>query len=77
MPQYETKNANNTMTNSRPHVALDGQYSMTEAAALLKVDRKTIYRWRECGYLKTKMHRYNKRPFILGRDILRIYDTCL
>lgn len=50
---------------------------MTEAAALLKVDRKTIYRWRECGYLKTKMHRYNKRPFILGRDILRIYDTCL
>lgn len=65
------------MTNNRPHVALDGQYSMTEAAALLKVSRRTIYRWKDCGYLKTKKHRYNNRPFILGRDILRIYDTTL
>lgn len=65
------------MTNSRPHVALDGQYSMTEAAAILKVDPKTIYRWRQSGYLKTKQHRHNKRPFVLGRDILRIFDACL
>jgi len=59
---------------TRPHVALDGQYSLTETANLLKKDRKTIYRWRKCGYLKTKTHRYNKRPFVLGREILRIYD---
>ena len=65
------------MTNSRPHVTLDGQYSMTEAAALLKVDRKTIYRWRKMGYLKTKTHRHNKLPFVLGREILRLFDLCL
>ena len=63
------------MTTNRPHVALDGQYSMTEAALILEVNRKTIYRWRECGYLKTKKHRYNKRPFILGREILKIFDA--
>lgn len=62
---------------SRPRVALDGQYSMTETAVLLGKDRKTIFNWRKLGYLKTKQHRYSKRPFVLGREILRIYDACL
>ncbi len=65
------------MTNSRPHVALDGHYSMTEAASLLGVDRKTIWRWRDCGYLKAKKSRINRRPFVLGRDILKIFDLCV
>lgn len=63
------------MTNNRPKVALEGQYSMTDAAILLDVDRKTIYRWRQMGYLKTKQHRHNSRPFILGREILKIFDA--
>lgn len=63
------------MTNTRPRVALDGQYSMTEAAALLKVDRKTIYRWRTSGYIKTKIHRYTKLPFLEGREILKVFDV--
>ena len=63
------------MTNHRPHVSLDGQYSITETAVILGVDRRTIYRWKDCGYLKTRKHRYNKRPFILGREILRIFDA--
>lgn len=63
------------MTNTRPRVALDGQYSMTETAALLKIDRKTIYRWRKNGYLTTKLHRYTKMPFITGREILKVYDA--
>ena len=50
---------------------------MAETASLLKVDPKTIYRWRQSGYLKAKKHRFNKRPFVLGRDILRIYDACI
>ena len=50
---------------------------MVEAAHYLGVDRKTIYRWRKCGYLKTKKHRHNNRPFVLGRDILKIFDLCV
>lgn len=65
------------MVNSKPRVALDGQYSMSEAASLLGVNRKTIYRWRKCGYLKTKMHRYNKRPFIVGREIVKLFELCV
>ena len=63
------------MATIRPHIAVDGKYSMTEAAALLGKDRKTIYRWRKLGLLKTKFHRYNKMPFIFGREILRFYDS--
>ncbi len=64
------------MTNTRPHVASDGRYSMTEAAALLGVDRKTIYRWRKSGYLKSHKRRMNDRPFLFGREILKIFDVC-
>ena len=63
------------MTTNRPQVALDGRYSMTETARLLGVNRKTLYRWRACGYLKTKKHRHNKLPFILGREILRLFEA--
>ena len=55
---------------------LDGHYSVTEAAAILGVDRKTIYRYRQNGYMKEKHHRYNKRPFVTGREILKIFDAC-
>lgn len=63
------------MTSSRPRVALDGQYTMTDAARILGVDRKTIWRWRECGYMKSRTHRHNRRPFVLGREILKMYDN--
>lgn len=62
------------MTNTRPHVALDGHYSMTETARLLGIDRKTVFNWRRWGYLKTKTSRINKRPYALGREILKVYD---
>jgi len=44
----------------RPHVALDGHYSITEAAILLGKSRRTLYRWcpqdiiNENGLFQTK-----------------------
>ena len=64
------------MTNKRPHVTMDGRYSFAEAAAILGVDRKTIYRWRKMGYLpETAPRKVNKRPVILGKHILRVFDA--
>lgn len=64
------------MTNKRPRIPLDGHYSCSEAAQLLGVDRRTIYRWRELGYIRTKEHLYTSLPFIEGREILKVYDVC-
>lgn len=60
---------------TRPHVSLDGQYSITEAAALLGKDRTTLWRWQKIGFLKVKRRRYSKLPFVQGREILRIFDA--
>lgn len=62
------------MTTKRPRVALDGHYSVTEVADMLEVDRKTIYRWRKCGYLKSQRQRHSTRAVILGREILKLFD---
>ena len=63
------------MTTTRPRVALDGHYSMTGAAAILAVDRKTVYRWRQLGYLKTKISRFTKQPYVEGREIVKVFDV--
>ena len=64
------------MTNTRPHVAQDGRYSFAEAASLLGVDRKTIYRWRKLGYLpETRPRRINGRSSILGKHIIRAFEA--
>lgn len=64
------------MTNTRPHVAVDGHYNYEEAAILLGVDRRTIYRWRKMGYLpETKPRKINRRSYILGKYILRVFDA--
>ena len=64
------------MTNIRPRVALEGHYSMAEVVSLLGVNRCTVFRWRQSGYLKTHSYRHSKMPYILGRDILKIFDVC-
>lgn len=64
------------MTHTRPRVAQDGRYSFTEAADLLGVDRRTIYRWRKLGYLpETAPRKVNRRSYVLGKYILRAYDA--
>ena len=64
------------MTHTRPKVSPEGRYSFEETADLLGVNRCTIYRWRKQGYLpQTAPRKVNRRPCILGKHILRIYDA--
>ena len=64
------------MTNTRPNVVMNGKYSFAEAAFLLGVDRKTIYRWRKQGYLpETKPLIVNGRSYVLGKYIVRAFEA--
>jgi excisionase family DNA binding protein len=61
------------MTNNPPQVAMNGKYNQTEAAALLGVDRKTIYRYIKSGLLKAHQGR-SGRLFLTGEDIKRCWN---
>ena len=64
------------MTHTRPKVSPEGRYLFTEAAELLGVDRRTIYRWRKLGYLpETAPRKVNRRSYVLGKHILRVFDA--
>ena len=64
------------MTPTRPRVSPEGRYLFTEAAELLGVDRRTIYRWRKLGYLPvTRPRMVNHRSYVLGKHILRVFDA--
>ena len=64
------------MTNTRPNVRPNDTFLFTEAAKLLGVDRKTIYRWRKLGYLPvTRPRMVNHRCYVLGKHILRVWDA--
>lgn len=61
------------MTNNPPLVTMNGKYNQTEAAALLGVDRKTIYRYIKNGVLKAHKGR-SGRLFLTGEDITRCWN---
>ena len=64
------------MTNRRPRVAPEDTFNFQETADILGVDRRTIYRWRKMGYVKvTKPRRVNKKEYIKGKEILKVYDA--
>jgi excisionase family DNA binding protein len=52
---------------------MNGKYNQTEAAALLGVDRKTIYRYIKNGLLKAHQGR-SGRLFLTGEDITRCWN---
>jgi len=60
------------MINVIPKIARDGFYSTADAAELLAVDPRTIYRWKKAGYLKAKKNWRNGRDYFMGYDLIRV-----
>jgi predicted site-specific integrase-resolvase len=63
------------MTAEEPKISPNAKYSCTQAAKLLGVDIKTLYRWRKNGLVKEGIRRCNGLPFIKGSEIKRIWDA--
>jgi len=62
------------MVTQPPEVSPFGHYSKTQAARILEVDRKTIYRWCRDGKLKTCWNKVLNTSYIPGSSILRLCD---
>ena len=63
------------ITSTRPDVPLDKQCSIAEAADLLGVRPKTVYRWIAKGLVKARKKRVNNAQFIYGREIIRVWQA--
>ncbi len=63
------------MITDMPHVALEGRYSVTEASALLGIDRKTLRVHTLANRIKFGIRRSNGRKFYTGRELLRYWKS--
>lgn len=66
------------ITAIEPQVALNGRYSIGQAAALLGIHRNTLRRYNDNGYIKNGVRKAGgNRRFFLGSEILRFWRAQL
>lgn len=65
------------MTAIEPQVSLTGRYSIGEASAILGINRGTLRRYTDAGYIKCGFRRVSARRFYLGSEILRFWRAQL
>ncbi len=65
------------MTAIEPQVSLTGRYSIGEASAILGINRSTLRRYTNAGYIKCGFRRESARRFYLGSEILRFWRAQL
>lgn len=61
------------MSGPRPDIDERGYYSHTHAARLLGIDKKTLYRWRKEGRIKSRPQKFTKVPKYSGKDLLNLF----
>lgn len=65
------------MTALEPEVSLTGRYSIGEASKILGINRSTLRRYTNAGYIKCGFRRESARRFYLGSEILRFWRAQL
>lgn len=61
------------MTPTRPHIAPTGSYTVTQASALLGINRKTLRRYESAGLVVAHLNKLGKRKYS-GRELIRLWQ---
>ena len=61
------------MTPVLPHIAPTGSYTITQASALLDVDRKTLRRYEAAGYIVAHINKLGRRKYA-GKELIKLWD---
>lgn len=65
------------MINTRPNVDPEGRYNQKETAEILCIDRSTVKRYEENGYILFKVRKAGKHKITTGKQILKCWEaTC-
>ena len=63
------------MVTEEPNVSDTARYSVTQAAEVMGVNRRTILRHTDAGYLKCNYRRTNQRKFYFGKELKRYWKA--
>lgn len=61
------------MTNTEPNVAKTGAYSIRETCEALAINRSTLRKYTDLGYITPRYRRVGSRIFYTGIEILRFW----
>lgn len=61
------------MTPIRPHIAPTGSYTVTQASALLEIDRRTLRRYESAGLVVAHLNKLGRRKYS-GRDLIKLWE---
>jgi len=65
------------ITATRPSVALNGRYTVTQTCSVLGIHRGTLLRYTERGIIKPVFRRVDGRKVFIGRDIIKLWLASL
>ena len=61
------------MTPIRPNIDYTGSYTVTQASALLGIDRSTLRRYESAGYVVAHLNKLGRRKYS-GRELLKLWQ---
>ena len=61
------------MTPTRPHIAPTGSYTVTQASALLGINRKTLRRYESAGLVMAHLNKLGRRKYS-GRQLIKLWE---
>lgn len=61
------------MTPTRPHIAPTGSYTVTQASALLGINRKTLRRYESAGLVVAHLNQLGRRKYS-GRELIKLWE---
>lgn len=61
------------MTPIRPHIAPTGSYTVTQASAMLAIDRRTLRRYESAGLIVAHLNKLGKRKYS-GRELIKLWN---
>lgn len=65
------------MTREKPKIGDEALYSITEAAEILRVSRRTLLRHTKMNKISSKIRKCNNRRVFTGREIKRYWGANL
>ena len=61
------------MTPVRPNIDYRGSYTVTQAAELLCISRRTLRRYEAAGYIVAHLNELNRRKYS-GRELIKLWE---